>query len=66
MIFYFSIFLIFIIFGIISIIKTTDIFEKEIRYDNVCSLNERCIVNLNINKKLEGPIYIYYVITDFF
>jgi hypothetical protein len=38
--------------------------ELSTRYDNVCTLNQTCQVNMTIEEKMEGPVYFYYKIVN--
>ena len=56
---------IFIGIGVLIIIKSGDLYEKEIRYDETCAVETTppvnpCSINLNISSDLVGPIYFYY------
>ena len=48
------------------IFRTSEIWDKEIRYDNDClEIGQNCIISIEIPKDVEGPIFFYYGLDNF-
>ena len=59
--------IIFIIIGIIILIYSNKIHEVSIRYDTLCtSLNNECEATIEIDKKIEKDVMVYYQINNFY
>ncbi|KAK8883240.1 hypothetical protein M9Y10_045891 [Tritrichomonas musculus] len=66
-IFYFSLSIISLAIGISYISTSKDVWEKEIRYDDICDGKETCNVKLVIDKdRDESELFLYYKLTNFF
>ena len=61
---------VFIVLGIIILVFSNKIVEVSFRYDEECKKqkkeNGNCIIKLNINKKMEKKIMIYYQLNGFY
>lgn len=38
----------------------------KVRYDNKCTIDETCTIDININKDVEGPVFFYYELNNFY
>jgi len=56
----------FIPIGAAVLAASGDVVEVEQRYDAVCGSAATCSVTLDIEDKMEGPVYFYYKLTNFF
>lgn len=44
-----------------------DIVEVKERYDNKCAIGDQnCVITINIDKKMEGTVHMYYELHGFF
>ncbi|EGR27197.1 ligand-effect modulator 3 LEM3 family protein, putative [Ichthyophthirius multifiliis] len=72
---------IFLVFGIVLIILSNQIIEYSVRYDSECGdvklvnqedfknnklPNNSCKVNFDINENIEGPVFVYYELDNFY
>jgi hypothetical protein len=58
--------IIFIPIGAALLVATADVVEVETRYDETCGTAPECTVTVDIPKKMSGPVYFYYKLTNFF
>ena len=52
--------------GIILTAINSQIKEYSIRYDETCKNNIRCTVQLYLPEKMEGPVFFYYGLKNFY
>lgn len=61
--------IVFFILGIIILVFSNEIYDKEIRYDNnpLCAqLDTTCSISFVISEDMKAPIYVYYRIKGFY
>jgi len=58
--------IIFVPVGVVMLLASNNVVEVEARYDNVCSIGERCNVTLVVTDKMEHPVYLYYKLTNYY
>ncbi|KAJ6253949.1 cell cycle control protein [Anaeramoeba flamelloides] len=56
----------FLIIAIIVGAVGSSVKTYEARYDDKCTLNETCTVDIDIEEDLEGPVYLMYELTNFY
>jgi hypothetical protein len=58
--------LVFIPIGIVVLASSNTVVEVTQRYDTTCPLNSTCVVNITIPEDMNGPVFFYYQLTNFF
>lgn len=64
--------LLFFALGIALLVKSNEVFEYQMEYDNLCPVNKLtgtatpCAVTFNLTSKVTAPVYFFYRITDFY
>lgn len=60
--------IIFIIFGAVLVSYSNEVNDFYIRYDNlsICEIGKKCKMAIEITKKFNKPIFVYYEISDFY
>lgn len=65
--------LIFFALGIALLVESNQVFEFQMRYDNLCAVPNAnstatgpCAVTFNLTSKVTAPVYFFYRITDFY
>jgi len=58
--------IIFIPIGIGIVISSNEVVEVDMRYDNVCDVNNVCSLNINIPKDMKAPVYFYYRLDNYY
>ena len=56
----------FTVIGGIILGTTSDLIETKTRYDKSCDGNRTCSVTLNVPSKMQGPVYFYYQLTNYY
>jgi len=57
---------IFIAVGIALTIASNSVVESSKRYDAVCDGDKKCNVTLEVDEKMEKPVYLYYQLENFY
>eukprot|EP00826_Nyctotherus_ovalis_P066179 TRINITY_DN9761_c0_g1_i7.p1 TRINITY_DN9761_c0_g1~~TRINITY_DN9761_c0_g1_i7.p1 ORF type:complete len:349 (+),score=32.87 TRINITY_DN9761_c0_g1_i7:184-1230(+) len=53
--------------SMLKIVMSGDIVEIKERYDNKCAIDDQsCVITINIDKKMEGTVHLYYELHSFF
>jgi len=58
--------IVFIPIGVGIVISSNQVVEVDVRYDNICAVGSRCSIQLDVPKKMEKPVYLYYRLDDFY
>ena len=62
----FSIFgIVFLVLGIVLLVYSNKVKSVELDYTD-CGLNPSCDKTININEKIDGPVFVYYQLNGFF
>lgn len=57
---------IFLTLGIVLIEFSKDIEQASIQYNEACSGQATCTVTLTVNEHMDGPVYVYYELENFY
>lgn len=52
--------------GVPLVILSQGIVEYRVQYDTVCGNQPACQISLNITTTMQGPVFVYYELTNYF
>lgn len=58
--------IIFLALGIVLYVMSDKIIEKTQQYDALCKGKDTCTLDMKIDTKIDGPIYVYYQLDNFY
>lgn len=63
---FFSASLLFYTFGFPLYVLSENVIEVSKRYDDICPINSKCTITLDVDKKIPEPVFIYYQLSNYY
>lgn len=58
--------LIFVPLGAVLLVSSNQVVEIEKRYDDKCDIGDQCTITIDVDEKMEKPVYFYYKLTNYY